>query len=574
MTEREWREASDMRVPAIGVVLVIVVAAVLRFWGIGHGIPYAIGVDEPEVMGRVVTMMKTGDYNPHFFDYPSLIFYLHLPVAVARFLFGAIGGKWHALSAVGPEDFYLWGRALTALLGVGTVYLTFQIGLRWGARHALFGAGLLAVLPMHVRESHFALTDVPVTFFATLTFLFSLMAHEKPHVKSFLWAGAAAGLTIGTKYNAGVVLLLPLITAWMTLEASPSRARCALATLGAAIAAFLLVAPFTILDLPAFLNGFAYLAQSYRPRDPNLEAGWSIYLKHLLRTFGWPAMLMMLAGFILGIVRAIKGPGRVRWTLLVTFPFVYFVLIADKTLIYGRYLLPLLPPLCMLAAIAVVSGVSLLRRFDIPRTPRRLLITGLTIAALLPPTLNAIAFDRAIGRTTTQDVAYRWILANVPPGSRVLLEKYDLRLPGTRYRAEHTLRLGDKEYDDYVKAGYEYIVSTSQVFGRAFEAPHEQPDVYARYRRLFDQSRELLIVKPAEGQAGPELRIYGLRPATPPAAPPAAPAAPAGGAAPATATPSTATPAAAQPAAGAPSAAPGQPSSRAPAATVKPPAAR
>ncbi len=59
--EREWREASDMRVPALGVVLVIVVAAVLRLWSLGQGIPFSIGVDEPEGMGRVVRMMKSGD---------------------------------------------------------------------------------------------------------------------------------------------------------------------------------------------------------------------------------------------------------------------------------------------------------------------------------------------------------------------------------------------------------------------------------------------------------------------------------------------------------------------------------
>ena len=37
----------------------------------------------------------------------------------------------------------------------------------------------MAVMPLHVRESHYVLTDVPVTFFVTLTFLLSLRAHER-----------------------------------------------------------------------------------------------------------------------------------------------------------------------------------------------------------------------------------------------------------------------------------------------------------------------------------------------------------------------------------------------------------
>lgn len=511
MTEREWREASDMRVSKGTLAAVLITAALLRFWSLGYGIPYAVGVDEPEIMERVVNMMKSGDFNPHFFDYPGLFFYVQLPVAIVRFLVGAIAGQWHSLDQVSAGHFYLWARAVTAAFGTATVFLLYQVGLRWGGRHALLGAGLLAVLPMHVRESHFVLTDVPATFFATLTFLLSIAAHEKATTKAFAWAGAAAGLTIATKYNAGLVLIMPMIAVWMTLDATPSRMRCALWAMGGCVAAYLIAAPYTILDLPAFLNGFAHLTASYRPRDPNLDPGWQIYLKHLRMTMGWPAMLLLVAGFVLGVVRAVEGPGRVRWTLLVVYPFVYFMAIAGRSLIYGRYLLPILPFVCLLAAIAVVSGVSLLRRFDIPRTPRRLLITGLTIAALLPPAMNSVAFDRDISGESTQAVAYRWILGNVPAGSKIAIEKFDLRLTAP-YQTEHVVALTDREHAEYVRQGFQYVIASSQVFGPIFAAPQHAPDLYGRYRRLFDQSQELLIVKPEGKRRGPELRIYKLQP--------------------------------------------------------------
>jgi 4-amino-4-deoxy-L-arabinose transferase-like glycosyltransferase len=456
VSEREWREASDMRVSKGTLAAVLGTAAILRFWSLGFGIPYAVGVDEPEIMERVVNMMKTGDFNPHFFDYPTLFFYMQLPVAIARFLFGAIGGSWHSLDQVNATHFYLWARALTATIGTATVFLLFQIGLRWGARHALLGAGLLAVLPMHVRESHFVLTDVPATFFATLTLLLSLVAHEKATAKAFMWAGAAAGLTAATKYNAGVVLIMPLIAVWMTLEAQPSRLKCLLWLIGGCAGAFLVGAPYTVLDLPGFLNGFAGLTTYYRDRPSGVEPGWLIYAKHLRVTMGWTASLLMIAGFIL--------------------------------------------------------GVSLLRRFDIPRTPRRLLITGLTIAALLQPLVNSIAFDRDISGTSTQQVAYRWILQNIPPGSRVAIEKHDIRLPIQAIKSEHFLRLTDHSHEDYVGQGFQYIIASSQAFGPVFESPAGSADLYAKYRRLFDQSREVFVAKPEGGRRGPELRIYKLQP--------------------------------------------------------------
>ena len=67
-------------------------AAALRFWNLGSGIPFALGVDEPQIMERAVRMMKTGDFNPHFFDWPSLAIYVHLVVACATFLIGSMRG--------------------------------------------------------------------------------------------------------------------------------------------------------------------------------------------------------------------------------------------------------------------------------------------------------------------------------------------------------------------------------------------------------------------------------------------------------------------------------------------------
>ena len=46
MTEREWREAKDLHPSAVVLPLIVLSGAILRFWSLGHGIPYAVGVDE------------------------------------------------------------------------------------------------------------------------------------------------------------------------------------------------------------------------------------------------------------------------------------------------------------------------------------------------------------------------------------------------------------------------------------------------------------------------------------------------------------------------------------------------
>src|SRR6516165_2576307 len=80
---------------------IVAFGLILRLWGIGNGLPYVVGVDEPEIMERAMHMMKTGDFNPHpFFDYPAFMMYVQTAVASVRFLAGAQASKWSALDQV------------------------------------------------------------------------------------------------------------------------------------------------------------------------------------------------------------------------------------------------------------------------------------------------------------------------------------------------------------------------------------------------------------------------------------------------------------------------------------------
>jgi 4-amino-4-deoxy-L-arabinose transferase-like glycosyltransferase len=500
---------------AVTLAVIIICAAVLRFVGLGSGIPFNVGVDEPQIVDRAVGMIKTGDFNPHFFDYPGLYIYIQAAAAALRFIAGANRGEWTSLDHFTSAEFYLWGRAVTALFGTLTVLLVYQIGMRWGTRVAALAAGLMAVMPLHVRESHYVLTDVPVTFFVTLTLLLTLRAHERERALDFAWAGATAGLAAATKYPGGLVLLLPLLAVWMTLGTKPSRLIGSLVVPAAAGLTFLLAAPYTLLDLPAFLNAYGNLASHYSMARGG-EAPGITYSKHLSRSLGVVATLLVLTGLGLGAVRATRGPGRVRWTLTILFPIVFFYFLSGQSLVQGRYLLPLLPFVCLLAAAGCVSGVSLLRRFDIPRWVRTTTIAAVTIAAVLPPTLQSIGFVRAISRTGTVEQAYQWIRTNLPKGSKIVIETDILRLDQDEYSASNVPQLvldfrAPQDYDAYRKGGTQYLIASSQRYGDALDRPHQFPEQFKAYMTLFEQSRELARFTPDANHPGPELRVYKLQ---------------------------------------------------------------
>jgi 4-amino-4-deoxy-L-arabinose transferase-like glycosyltransferase len=497
--------------------LALVAAALLRFWALPHGVPFSVQVDEPEVMLRAVHMMKSGDLNPHFFDYPSRYLYVQALVAVLRFLAGAMQGQWASLAQAPPEAFYLWGRAVTAIAGTATVWVLYHAGMRWGPRTALLAAVMFAVMPLHVRESHFVLTDVPMTFFVVLTLLLSLRAHERAGPAAFALAGVAAGLAAATKYNGALAVLMPLLCCLLTPAARPSRAMAAISIFAGMFGAFLAVAPYTLIDLPVFLNQFARLSAEYRT-TVSPEPVWQVYLKHLRNALGWPGSIIVLSGIVLGVVHAVAGPSRLKWVVVILFPFVYFRFISNQNIVYGRYLLPLLPFLSLLGAAAIVAAVDRLRDTRLPQAAQRAAIIGFTIVAIGPPAYTSIAFDKNAARVWTTEQAYNWILHSIPAGSKVTMESRQILLPAT-YKATYLAQLRLLPYEHYVEQGVEYLVASSQCYGPYLDlkngGPQKYPAEYGDYMRIFSQTQEVARFTPSGDHPGPELRILKVNRVTP-----------------------------------------------------------
>lgn len=512
MNPTRWRESGDLRTSRAGLVLALIAAGLLRFWALSQGIGFSLGVDEPEIMERAVRMMKTGDLNPHFFDYPTLYMYVQAMVAVVRFLFGAMAGKWASLAQAPTEDFYLWGRAVTAILGTATVWIVYRIGMRWSGRTALLAAALLAVMPMHVRESHYVLTDVPATFLVMLTFLLSLRAHERATMAAFAAAGAAAGLAGATKYNGVLALLMPLIACAMTPSIRPSRIGALLATIGGMLIAFLLAAPYTFLDLPHFLNQFARLSSEYKAPAITNEPIWIIYLKYLRIALDWPGAILVLLGMIAGLVRVVVGPDRLKWMLVTTFPLLYFKFLSGQNIFFGRYLLPLIPFLSLLAAAFVVWLVTRMHKMQLPRRVRNLATVGLTLVAIAPPAYTAIGYNANAAKTWTNELAYNWIVRELPPGTAIRFEgSLAIKLPAA-FKATYVkqLRLGGVEA--YAGTGTQYLVASSQCYGPYLGAPAQFPAEYAQYQRIFAQTEEVARFMPTADHPGPELLILKVKP--------------------------------------------------------------
>jgi len=189
----------------IGLVLGIILAmgAVLRLIGIRFGLPMAYHNDE-WVLVLATRQFFGGDFNPHNFLYPSLLMYIMYAFERLYFLF-----------ASGRDDLstlYTLCRVTVVLFGVGSLWVIYRLGERLhDYRTGLIAAFLLCLSPLHVINSHFATTDVPLTFFIMLTLYATLRLSDTRALADYILAGIAFGLTVSIKIPGAVIFLAILV---------------------------------------------------------------------------------------------------------------------------------------------------------------------------------------------------------------------------------------------------------------------------------------------------------------------------------------------------------------------------
>ncbi len=515
--------------------LVLLLALGLRLWGLSFGLPYVIQPDEPSVEDRALAMWLGGDLNPHYFVYPSLYYDLQ---ALWALVTGHVAGLFYPDALRHPlahkSLYYLSGRLLTALLGTLTVFGAYLAGRVFSVRLGLMAALFLAAAAQHVQQSHYITVDAPTALFTVLTALFALRAlrdlrsapvgvmapDDALEASAFqcraraylLAAGVAAGLAAGTKYNAGVALLLPLAAillggAWSWMKRLALMGAVAVAC----AATFLLTTPFAVLDPTPFLTSLRVVSQHYATGHPGAEGTDNVlwYLLYLGREGLLPALT------VLAVAGAAVAPLRYRRAglLLLAFALPYYALLCSTYVRFDRNLLPLLPFLALLAAAgveAIIPRVALLLRNHVAAYG---LVLGLAVAPSLAVAARA---DNAITHPFSEQIAVDWADAHLPAGARIATENWEGRpfeLSRQHYDITHAGALGARySYADLVRRGVRYVVTDSWTDGAYLHDPRRYPVEAARYRELYRRGRLLARISgDLPSRQGPTMSIYEVR---------------------------------------------------------------
>ena len=451
-------------------------------------------------------------WNPQFFSYGSL------PIYLLRVVSSLAALRWPAAGTLSAS--YVVGRVLSALADVGSIGVLYLLGRRlYGRWVALGAAALMAVTVLHIQLSHFYAVDTLLTLLILATLYLALRLADGPSLERAMAVGVVWGAAMATKVSAAP-LILPIAVAWfLGLRRRGDGASGwgwlargvgggVLWTGWAALLVFFVLEPYAVLDPWTFLTDVTFEAGmasgAYDVPYTRQYVGTLPYLYPLQQLVTWSMGIPLgLAGLLGAGVALWDGVGRSRGERLVPLAWLvaYGLLTGSLYAKFARYMLPVVPLLCLYAAWGLVG---LLRRARAGGRRARWAAWGAAALVLGGSTLYALGYTRVYSRPHPWVRATAWICDHVPPGSHILVEHWDDTLPiiGGReglfcYFDYRITRLPVYDPDTPEKAAdlvanlaeADYVIlSSSRLHGVIPRLPERYPDTARYYRRLFAES--------------------------------------------------------------------------------------
>jgi hypothetical protein len=392
----------------------------LRIWGVDHGLPYAYNADEnAHFVTRAIGLFGHG-WDPNYYVNPPAYTYL------AHLLLGAWYGGRAGVSnafAADPTPIWILTRVLSAVLGTLAIWLTYLAGARFVDRRVgLLAAGIFTVSFLPVFYSKLALNDVPTLAPVCLALWGIAGVLRFGRRRDFVAAGIGLGLACATKYTGGIVLV-PLLAACAVRFAAPGERTRALGGIGlaavAALVAFLVANPYALLNFDAFANGLTHQSDASGDSAGKLGLTQKNGYLYYLWSFGWGLGWVPLVFAAAGAVRLWFAERRLVWVLVPAV--VLFVLfMGSQERYFGRWLMPVFPLVCILAAYAAFELADRCGRLRPALKPT--FVVAVVVAVCAQGFVYSLHSGLVTSREDTRNLARDWMVAHVPLGTKIVVE--------------------------------------------------------------------------------------------------------------------------------------------------------
>lgn len=496
------------RTTLIAVVGLTFLALLVNAWGIPKNLPYMHEVDEQQQIERTVRMATTGNLNPEWFGNPGSTL-LYPMTAVYRLVFGP-----DSQSAYEQEfwPFNVIGRAISALYAILVVPLTFLIGRKsLGDIPGLIGAFLYIFYLIAIIHAQLIRTDSAGAFFGLLALWRILEVDDRPSWGNQIVAGLAIGLGLSSRFFTAPLgfILVAVDVLWWFRAPDMRRSLWLPALVGLVMApiGFALTTPYFFLDFQGAMSSLEIAGRSTHAGADGLSRPENLawYLTRAIpEIMTWPQYLLAIAGGVIVVMRR-----RRRDLLVLGYLILFLITITMHALHWARWLIPVLPIMSLLVGVAIVW---LAERFLAGNRARAVFIIAAVALLAAWPAYQVVMHDIRDSRPGTRVVAREWMIANLPPVSRIVLDPYTPPLRGTDFVfTENIVSLARSgTLDDYRQQGYTHMVVSDETYQRFFNEPDRYPEFIAFYEQLFAEGELIKQFQPSLTLGGPTIRIYRI----------------------------------------------------------------
>lgn len=335
----------------LGVVLAAVLAGtVLRLVGLAWGLPLGLHPDEGVIVTGALDLARRNSFEPAYFMRPD-----HLEIQLSYLAYQA----WShlvahqgvdAAYAEDPGAFLLISRSITAVFGIAMIVLAYLIGRRFDRRIGAIAAVLFALLPIFVRDSHYATPDIPLACTSMVVVLALMHYLARPHLVPLLVASVAISAGIAIKYPAAIATLMVAVV--VVLAALRERRPLRILQHGAVSALTVVVALFVI--SPVLFTNLAEvrseLAGQAGADHPGADGfGWGANLLFYARTFLTGSGVLVCLAAVAGVVAACRL--RMLQAVPVALGLVYWAALSVLELHWDRWGIPMFTAPLLFASI-------------------------------------------------------------------------------------------------------------------------------------------------------------------------------------------------------------------------------
>lgn len=507
-----WMKLTRQLAVPLLILLILAAAFGLRLWGITAGLPQSYVPDEYDYVHSALKRLKTGDFNPKWWYYPSLQPYLCTATYLVVYLQKLPSGQWANIHQVTEEDMLYWGRFVGVVFGTLAVFLTFVLGrLLFSTKVGLVAAALLAVSPGAIEHSQYNKPDAVMFFAVVLSVIVTLTYLDKGSRRLAFACGAAIGLAMATKYN-GALLAAPFLMAVVIRhkERVFSVADIYLGGVGALLT-FVVINPYFLADFPRFLEHVSFDIYSYGFLGRPGAEGDNNWYNHAVYTARYGAGFWVSLFAVAGLAVVLYRPSG-RLAVFLTFPVLYSAHYSAQRINWVGNLIAVYPFLVILAAYALhelAVWVFSVRPVKPYPTFKPLAATAMFFLLAWSPLQTSIRYNTRLTLPDTGNVARAWIDGSFPPGTHFAVERHAPVPNRKKYKVMQESRIIRKALRSYRELGVEYVIVSSQVYER-FGPEHR---INKAYERLFKVCPLVKEFEPVEGELqGPTVRVLKVPP--------------------------------------------------------------